>query len=134
MSLLCFLELSPIVISTNDLTDLYILVLTYPILYKYSKNHGQPAEKKCSLQTTCPPRSTCDPIAKHCTSGQLGCSDDCQANSPCSLTKAAWKHDKFHVVCTDPHGHDINIYMDEVKDKRITPGTVCQTVRKYFTL
>jgi len=98
--------------------------------FHWQENHGQPAEKKCSLQTTCPPRSTCDPIAKHCTSGQLGCSDDCQSISPCSLTKAAWKHDKFHVVCTDPHGHDINIYMDEVKDKRITPGTVCQTVRK----
>merc|ERR1712013_457065 len=98
--------------------------------FHWQENHEEDPEKKCSLQTTCPPRSTCDPIAKHCTSGQLGCSDDCQAISPCSLTKAAWNHDKFHVVCTDPRGYDINIYMDDVKDKKIANGTVCQTVRK----
>merc|ERR1712013_880119 len=98
--------------------------------FHWQENHEEDPEKKCSLQTTCPPRSTCGPIAKHCTSGQLGCSDDCQAISPCSLTKAAWNHDKFHVVCTDPRGYDINIYMDDVKDKKIANGTVCQTVRK----
>merc|ERR1712013_590869 len=75
--------------------------------FHWQENHEEDPEKKCSLQTTCPPRSTCDPIAK-----------------------AAWNHDKFHVVCTDPRGYDINIYMDDVKDKKIANGTVCQTVRK----
>merc|ERR1711936_3285 len=93
------------------------------------QDHEQ-ADKRCSLQTGCPPRSTCDPIAKHCTSGQLGCSDDCQEVSPCSLTKAKWTHDKFHVFCRDPQGGDINIYMDDFNDENIAHGTVCQTVRK----
>jgi len=100
------------------------------IFFHWQEDHEEDTEKKCSLQTTCPPRSTCDPIAKHCTSGQLGCSDDCQEVRPCSLTEATWTHDKFHVFCTDPRGHDINIYMDNVKDKKIANGTVCQTVRK----
>jgi len=101
------------------------------IFFHWQEEHVQNEDKKrCSLQTTCPPRSTCDPIAKHCTSGQLGCSDDCQEMSPCSLTQAAWSHDKFHVFCTDPRGADINIYVDDVKDKNIANGTICQTVRK----
>merc|ERR1711970_768760 len=99
------------------------------VFFHWQEEHAD-SRKRCSLQTTCPPRSTCDPIAKHCTSGQLGCSDDCQEVSPCSLTQATWTHDKFHVFCTDPRGHDINIYMDNVKDKKIANGTVCQTVRK----
>merc|ERR1719369_252733 len=98
------------------------------IFFHWQEDHEEDTEKKCSLQTTCPPRSTCDPIAKHCTSGQLGCSDDCQEVSPCSLTKAAWTHDKFHVFCRDPHGADINIYEDDVKN--IPDGTICETVRK----
>jgi len=98
--------------------------------FHWQEEHGQNTVKRCSLQTTCSPRSSCDPIAKHCTSGQLGCSDDCQEMSPCSLTQAAWSHDKFHVFCTDPRGADINIYVDDVKDKKIANGTICQTVRK----
>jgi len=84
----------------------------------------------CSLQTTCPKSATCDPIYKHCVSGQLGCSDDCKKLQPCALTKATWNHDNFHVVCLDTDGNDINIYLDDIKDKEITNGTVCKTVRK----
>jgi len=100
------------------------------IFFHWQEAHVHNTEIRCSLQTECPPRSTCDPITKHCTSGQLGCNDDCIKVRPCSLTKATWTHDKFHVFCTDPRGHDINIYMDDFKDENIPDSTVCQTVRK----
>merc|ERR1712179_698434 len=58
------------------------------------------------------------------------CRAKCQEVSPCSLTKAEWTHDKFHVFCRDPQGHDINIYMEDFMDENIAHRTVCQTVRK----
>merc|ERR1711953_283064 len=36
--------------------------------FHWQEAHVHNTEKRCSLQTECPPRSTCDPITKHCTS------------------------------------------------------------------
>jgi len=85
----------------------------------------------CSLQTTCPVSSDhCR--TNFCVSGQLGCSDNCEDLTPCTLsTPTVWTHDKFHVICTDPNDvdGDVNIYSEE-DIKEIANGTICNTIRK----
>jgi len=81
----------------------------------------------CSLQTTCPDSSSyC--ANYQCVSGQLGCNDNCDPLTPCTLASTTeWTHDKFHVICTDLNMGDVNIYS---KAGEIANGTICNTIRK----
>jgi len=99
-------------------------------LCKFFHWEGGHVNKKttCSLQTTCGgPSSYCANF--RCVTGQLGCDDNCDKLTPCSLTsKTEWTHDKFHVICTDQVVGDVNIYSD-TDIGEIANGTICNTVR-----
>merc|ERR1719481_325545 len=90
---------------------------------------GHSLDTRCSLQTECGEGDQyCG--KPYCVSGELGCDDEGNEIQDCSLTSPTeWNSNKFHVICTDVHYGDVNIYSQDTAGNPIPGGTVCSTVR-----
>jgi len=95
--------------------------------FRFEKGHTDIL--RCSLQTECGDGDQyCG--KPDCVSGQLGCDDEGNEIKDCQFTKeTSWDPAKFHVICTDVHYGDVNIYEADTVGNPIPGGTVCSTVR-----
>merc|ERR1711892_307930 len=100
----------------------------------YRWGNDRDHNSNCSLQTSCgSPDPWCDESNYHCSTGQIGCTEEGEPEpKSCSLSEATvYTKNKFHVVCLDLSGlvGEINIY-DDTMIGNIPPNTVCMTSRR----